>query len=124
MKQALPCGSPFIYKRSGNVFSFQIGASTSGWSWEAQDWLNFMSYDERFLTDDGTYYRMETALTGEHGINHNGDVYYVDGFIKTKNQTFILEYYGCRYHTCIFCCGVKRVNIFFYNEFLYNEKFF
>ena len=109
MKQNLPCGSPFIFNKKNDKFSFHVALNPAGWSFEAQDWLNFMSYDTRFVKDDGEYYPMKCALTGEHEIIDNQKRYSVDGFIRTKDVSYFLEYYGCRYHTCPYRCGTKCI---------------
>ena len=97
MKMNLPTGMPFYYRISedGN-FKFEIAGATSGWSMEAMDWLNHASYDKRFLRDDGTFYPMFSAVTGESVVDIEGQKLRVDGCITTDTGTYFLEYFGCR----------------------------
>ena len=95
MRQVLPCGSPFLFEKNGEYFSFVITRSKTGWSYEAMDWLNYMSFDQRFQKPDGTYYTMFTALTEEHSVKHDSDNFKVDGYIRTETKTYFFEYRGC-----------------------------
>lgn len=98
MKENLPTGLPFYYKQKkcGN-FSFEIAASPAGWSLDALDWLNFMSYDARFMKSDGSFYFMQSAITGEYTITTKFGKYAVDGMVNTGDVIYLLEYLGCRY---------------------------
>ena len=107
MSQSLPCGAPFYYSRKNDKFSLTVAIDESGWSYEAQDWLNYMQYDPRFIKPDGTYYTIMTALSGERRITHNGKAWSVDGFVETNNGVYLFEYYGCYYHS--HNCGVTPI---------------
>ena len=61
-----------------------------------KDWLNFMSFDERFRKSDGSFYYLHTALSSETKFYHDNKLYSVDGFVQTEKENFILEYNGCR----------------------------
>ena len=97
MMQDLPTGLPFYFrKQAGGNFKFEIAGRKSGWSMEALDWLNHMSYNPLFLRNNGTYYLMLTAITGEYAVRYNGHSYTVDGMVRTENDIYFLEYFGCR----------------------------
>ena len=97
MKNDLPTGIPFYYKKQFNgSFSFIIAANKSGWSYEALSWLNYMSYDKRFMKKDGSFYNMKSVVTGEVEICCNGHNYKIDGVVECDTATYYLEFMGCR----------------------------
>ena len=98
MKQDLPTGLPFYYQKLENgLFKFEIAGSVQGWSLECIDWLNYMSFDARFIHPKGGFYLMVSAITGECSIEIDGHNYTIDGMVKTLKTTFFLEYLGCRH---------------------------
>lgn len=111
MKQNLPCGIPFYYEKNKNgTFTSTITAEANGWSHDAMDWINHMSYDKRFQKSDGTYYQMLSAITGEYKIP--GTNYSADGYVETDRKKYFLEYFGCRFHECSLCKTVPvRTNL-------------
>ena len=97
MKFDLPTGLPFLYtKLSDDTFEFKIAANKAGWSLSALSWLNYMSYDPRFLRKDGTFYSMQSAITGEYQINHENHRYTIDGVVETERMIYYMEFLGCR----------------------------
>ena len=97
MKQDLPTGLPFYYRKKADAtFKFEIAGSMSGWSSDAMDWINRMSYDPRFLKPDGTFYDMKSAITSEYTIKTRQGTFTVDGMVKTPSMTYFLEFFGCR----------------------------
>jgi len=98
MKQDLPTGLPFYYRRQkDNTFKMEIAGSSSGWSLECLDWLNFMSFDPRFLIQNGKgFHQMFSAVTGEPSVTVGNHVYTVDGMVRTDQCIYYLEYLGCR----------------------------
>jgi len=97
MKQDLPTGIPFYMEKQDNgKFEFKIACSQAGWSHDALDWINFMSYDNKFMKPDGGFYEMISVVTGEHQLIHEGSVYSVDGVVRTPDKTYFLEFFGCR----------------------------
>ena len=97
MMKDLPTGLPFYFrKQRDDTFKFEIAGAKSGWSMEAMDWLNFISYDDRFKTPNGEFYPMVSAITGECSITINNSKYSIDGMVKTPDKIYFLEYFGCR----------------------------
>ena len=97
MKQSMPTGIPFVLERVENTFSHKILFDQKGWSKKCIDWLNFESYNNRFLKPDGSeYYRMMSAITGEYKFTYKAEEYSVDGFVQTGDRKWFLEFYGCR----------------------------
>ena len=94
----MPTGLPMLLSPENNAkhFKWEIAGSKHGWSSTAMDWINFMSYDERFKKDDGSYYLMKSAITGEHVEIFPDHAYAVDGYVETSTKKFYLEFYGCR----------------------------
>ena len=96
MLNEMPTGIPFELKREGDNFNHKILFKQRGWSKECIDWLNYMSYDDRFRKPDGSYYMMHSALTGEYKFHVNNTEFSVDGYVETSNNRYFFEYYGCR----------------------------
>ena len=98
MLQDLPTGVPIFYRKNKNkdVFSMEITCNEHGWSRESLDWLNYMSYDERFRKPDGSFYPMKTIISGEHTVTVEGYEYKIDGYVETAAKKYFLEYFGCR----------------------------
>ena len=104
MKAFLPTGMPFYYKLNDqNKFDFEFAGNESGWSKNALDWLSFMAWDERFKKNETEKYVLQCAVTGEVELKIDGHDYRVDGFVKTPEKTYILEFLGCFYHSCPLC---------------------
>ena len=101
MQQFLPTGLPlYLSKLPDGKFKFEIAGERSGWSLTALDWLNYMAFNPRFQNGT-TFFKMKTAITGEQTVRIGDNVYTVDGMVETSDQTYFLEFFGCR----------KKVNI-------------
>ena len=88
---------PFYYRQNDDkTFKFEIAGSKKGWSLEALKWLNFMSFDQRFRNPEGGQYLMHCCITGEKEICVKNRKYKVDGYVKTAEKTYFLEFFGCR----------------------------
>ena len=96
MQQFLPTGLPiYLAKESDGRFNFTIAGEQSGWSASALDWLNYMAFNARFKNGNG-FFKMKSAITGEHTVCVGDSVYTVDGMVQTGEQTWYLEFFGCR----------------------------
>ena len=93
MRQDLPCGSAFVYRKE-NHYKMEMTVNLSGKaSREAIDWINYVQFDARFKSPTGVY-RIQTALDGEKTIAIKGKKFTVDGYVKTPNGVYIMEYFG------------------------------
>ena len=104
MKMFLPTGMPFYYKLNNNAkFDFEFAGDESGWSKNALDWLSFMAWDVRFKRNATEKYTLQCAVTGEKQIKVDGRYYRVDGYVETASKIYILEFFGCFFHSCPLC---------------------
>ena len=104
MQQGMPVGIPFYYEPIGNgLFSRRLCSERRDFSWEALDWLNYMSDDPRFSKATGGFYNIRCIINGEKSVKTSLGTYRVDGYVETSDQIYLLEYNGCRYHSCPNC---------------------
>ena len=119
MRMSLPTGMPFYYRKiSENKFKFELAGQPYGWSKISLDWLNFMSFDERFKKPDGSFYPMICAITGEYEFRKEGRNFTIDGMVETDTEIFFLEFFGCKFHLCPLCNFPSVKNTTFHD----NEK--
>ena len=72
MRNSLPCGSAFVYRKSNN-FEFEMTMNLEGKaSREALDWLNFMALKPWLKNSDGSSNHMITALDSEKVVLIDG----------------------------------------------------
>ena len=100
----MPVGIPFFYEPRGDgFFAKTLCSERKDFSWEALDWLNYMSDDPRFANTSGGFHTIRCIINGEKRVKTSAGEYRVDGYVETSDQIYLLEYNGCRYHSCDKC---------------------
>ena len=99
MKQDMPVGIPFYMERKfSGFFSHELATDRKDFSKSSLDCLNYMAHNiQQFRRTDDDIYPMKTIITGEHTITVEGKKYRIDGYVKTTEKEYFLEYYGCRF---------------------------
>ena len=94
----MPVGIPFYMEsRPDGFFSHEIATDRKDFSKVSLDCLHYMLYNTKeFRRPDGEVYHMQTVITGEHVVTVGSKKYRVDGYIKTPDQDYFIEFYGCR----------------------------
>ena len=66
-----------------------------------------MSHDVRFRKSATEQYPIFCCISGEKTIECEGHTYRVDGYCKTNNDLYFLEFMGCRYGLKLFIFSLK-----------------
>ena len=102
--EAMPIGIPFFYEpKSDGFFSQTFATERKDFSLSCLDWLNYMSDDPRFAKPNGKYYPIRCIVNGEKSVKTSQGTFKVDGYVKTDQQVYLLEFNGCRWHSCRQC---------------------
>ena len=98
-KEYFPCGLGFEWEQNSGKFQKQLMTSRKV-SMASLEWLDYMSNDKRFIDETGEYCKIK------HGWNSNevkiGN-YQVDGYCVVGTKVYVLEFDGCRFHSCVTC---------------------
>ena len=97
MMNDMPVGIPFLLKKKPNGnYTHELATDRKDYSRVSLDFLNYTAYAKEFQTPDGSFYLMRTIVNGEKEVVINGKKYRVDGYVKTPDKEYFIEFHGCR----------------------------
>ena len=112
MTQDTPTGIPFLYEKSDSGdYSRIFATSRKDYSKQSLDFLNWISFDDRFRKNDNEFYTMRCVINGEKKVQTPEGTFRVDGYVETSDTRYCLEFYGCRVGLKISCVKFKLFSI-------------
>ena len=100
----MPVGIPWYYEPCNDeLFRKTLCTDRKDFSFEALDYLSYMSDDPRFQRPDGSFYLIRCVINGEKTVETSKGKFKVDGYVETHEGIYLIEYQGCRWHSCPNC---------------------
>ena len=113
MRNFLPTGYGFLYKKEENGFRWSCMKKVAGFSLESLEWIQYVQSQPPFTQQDGSVFIIRHALNGhEHetrfqrcfGAKYSdGHAIFSDGYANIAGRQYFLFFDGCRFHNCDIC---------------------